>query len=170
MTAPATTPEDSRQDRSDESAPPAPTATTPDTPNEPSEPPAGTENDAPSREAAKYRRRLRETEAERDALAAQIDAMRRAEVERLAALPNPALLWDAGTDLAELMDDEGQVDPDKVDAAARRLADTYGVDRGRMVNGVWERLGAPRSARSGRNSRPPAPPKADPMVRTIRGE
>ena len=168
MTTPTTTPEDSRQDRSDEPATPAPTAATPDTPNEPSEPAATPEEEAPSREAAKYRRRLREAEAQRDAALAQIEAMRRAEVERLATLPNPALLWDAGVTLPELMDDDRLVDADKVQTAVDQVAERYGVEQVlEVINGVPVRSG-PRSSRVGRNSRPSA--QIDPMARVIRGE
>ncbi|HVL06419.1 MAG TPA: hypothetical protein VM388_10540 [Acidimicrobiales bacterium] len=90
-----------------------------------------TEEETPNTEAAKYRRRLRETEAERDALAANLDATRRQVVERLVVdhtgprLGDPKDLWLAGVELAELVDAEtGAVDPDKVAAAqARVLAD-----------------------------------------------
>lgn len=169
MTTPATTPEDSRQDRSDESGTPAPTATTTDTPNEPSEPAATPKDDAPSREAARYRRRLRETEAQRDAALSRLEAMQRAEVERLATLPNPALLWDAGTDLADLLAEDGTVDPDKVQATVDQVAERYGVEQVLdVINGVPVRPG-PRSSRVGRNSRPPGS-VTDPMARVIRGE
>jgi hypothetical protein len=49
-----------------------------------------------SREAASYRRRLREAEAERDQLRAQLDALQSAEVERLAqaaGLSAPSDVW-----------------------------------------------------------------------------
>lgn len=39
----------------------------------------------PGAEAARYRRRLRETETERDTLVEQLDGFRRREVERVAA-------------------------------------------------------------------------------------
>ncbi|HVM15485.1 MAG TPA: hypothetical protein VM287_14315 [Egibacteraceae bacterium] len=89
------------------------------------------DTDTPNAEAAKYRRRLREAEAERDTLAANLEATRRQVVERLVVdstgprLGDPKDLWLAGVELAELVDAEtGAVDPDKVAAAqARVLAD-----------------------------------------------
>jgi hypothetical protein len=71
-----------------------------------------------SREAASYRRRLRETETERDALRAQVDAMQTAEVERLAAaggLAQPADVWAFGAELASLRSDDGSIDSKTVE-------------------------------------------------------
>ena len=89
----------------------------------------GREHESPNAEAAKYRRRLRETEAahleaeqawktERDQLIAQRDALRKAEVERIATEQGvtPALVWAAGTDLGDLVAEDGTVDKDKVAA------------------------------------------------------
>ena len=84
-----------------------------------------------NREAAKYRRRLRETETERDQLAAQVENYRRAAVETLAAqtLSKPAALWAAGATVTELLDEAGQPDPEKVTEAARAAAETLGLQR-----------------------------------------
>lgn len=73
----------------------------------------------PSREAATYRRRLRDTEAERDGLRTTVESLQRAEVERIAAteLAQPAAIWKAeGAELAAMLDDDGRVDPGKVSA------------------------------------------------------
>jgi len=86
-----------------------------------------------NREAAKYRRKLRDTEAERDQfaaerdhLAARMEAMQRAEVERLAGtmLADPADLWH-GTSLDELLDDNGDIAVTKLNAAAVELLRTH---------------------------------------------
>lgn len=72
-------------------------------------------------EAAKYRRRLRKAEAERDQLAKQVRALRRSEVERQVAdrLDDPSDLWRAdGVDLAELLDQDGAIEQAKVDEVA----------------------------------------------------
>lgn len=78
------------------------------------------------REAASYRRRLREAEglrndaqAERDRLAGIVESFQRTAVESLAeagprALASGADLWAAGTDLAALLDDEGRPDAARV--------------------------------------------------------
>jgi len=81
------------------------------------------------REAAKYRRQLRETETERDTLSSRVVAMQKAEVERLVAddLAAPADLWLTGASLPDLLDDDGNVDPGKVnDATAKILIDRPG--------------------------------------------
>jgi len=86
----------------------------------------GQEAPSADREAAKYRRRLREVEKERDKLAEQVTGHHRAAVERLAAeqMSTPGDLWLAGVDLADLIGDEGDVDDDKVaDAVDQVLAD-----------------------------------------------
>lgn len=108
--------------------------TTPEVPVEDETPPAeqdeGQETRAGSpeaREAAKYRKRLREVEAENTALKEQLTALRRAEVERLTGLPKPAALWAAGTELEDLLDDAGVVDPAKVAAAVEVARETLGM-------------------------------------------
>lgn len=87
-----------------------------------------TEN-GPNREAAKYRTRLREAEAERDTLREAVTALQRAEVERIAAdrLSNPAGLWAAGVDMATLLTDQGTIDPAKVQQAATEAAEALGL-------------------------------------------
>lgn len=114
----------------------------------------------PGREAAKYRRKLRETETERDQLREVVAGMRRAEVERIAGanVQNPAGLWAAGIDLADLLDPAGQVDPAKVQAATQQAADTLGLARPRPNNYV---------AREGTNSSPRS--HGDDMASVIRG-
>lgn len=83
------------------------------------------------REAARYRRRLREVETERDALSQRVEAMQRAEAERLAAgqIAKGSALWAAGTTLADLLDDEGNLDPEKVHQAAQSAADELGLSQ-----------------------------------------
>lgn len=77
-------------------------------------------------EAARWRVKLRETETERDALKARVGDMQAAEVSRLAT--GPGALHDGGdllltTQLADLLDDEGNVDPEKVTTAVATLAE-----------------------------------------------
>lgn len=85
-----------------------------------------------SKREARYRVQLRETEAERDTLAGRIETMQRAEVERLAAdvIGKPTALWATDTTLADLLDDDGQVDPDKVAAAAHAAKEKLGLEIG----------------------------------------
>ncbi len=99
---------------------------------QPTEPDEVEPDDEPSdREAAKYRRRLRETEGERDTISTQLDASRRALVEHLAGGERVKVeaLWAAGTTVAELLDDDGAVDPDLVRKACTNAAETLGLAR-----------------------------------------
>jgi predicted acylesterase/phospholipase RssA len=81
-----------------------------------------------NREAAKYRRRLRAAEAERDQLAQKLEAMQRNEIDRQAeaAQLKPAALW-ASAALPDLLADDGAVDGDKVDAAITAARQALGV-------------------------------------------
>jgi hypothetical protein len=77
------------------------------------------------REAASWRTKLRAAESERDALTERLIALQRAEVERIASTGaedfRPLLagddVWRDNTELAGLLDDDGQVDAGKVRAA-----------------------------------------------------
>lgn len=101
--------------------------------------------DSVSREAAKYRTRLRETEAERDALGERLARFQRVDAERLAAesLSRPSDLWLDGVNPADLVDDDGNVVPELVQTAIAgvldsrpQLAKGYGAQRGPSVFGV----------------------------------
>ena len=76
------------------------------------------------KEAASYRRRLRETEAERDKLRARVEASDRLEVERQVGgdggLADPGDLWLA-VQLDDLRNDDGALDSEKVEAARDRV-------------------------------------------------
>lgn len=108
---------------------PAPEAQAVDTPT--TEAPAESERDTgadeapsgPAAQAAKYRVRLREAEAARDALAERLNTLQCREVERLAAehLADSGDLWLAGTNLADLLDEAGNVDPERVTEVVRRV-------------------------------------------------
>jgi hypothetical protein len=70
-----------------------------------------------SREAAGYRRRLRETETERDQLRAQLDRHQTVEVERLAGnagLQVPSDVWQFGASLDTLRGEDGGIDHEAV--------------------------------------------------------
>lgn len=84
---------------------------------------------AESREAAKYRTRLRETEAERDDLAQQLKESRKQIVEDISGLQRPEGLWAAGVDVDTLIDDDGRVDRKAVQEAVATATDTLGLAR-----------------------------------------
>ncbi|CDO05439.1 hypothetical protein C1S82_13015 [Mycolicibacterium cosmeticum] len=76
-----------------------------------------------NREAAKYRRQLREAEAQRDALAERLGVIQRNEAERVARkhLADPADLWRDGLEMAALLDENGNLDPAKVEEASQAV-------------------------------------------------
>jgi hypothetical protein len=70
-----------------------------------------------SREAASYRRRLREAEGERDQLRTRLEGYERAEVERIAGdarLQVPGDVWTFGATLDTLRGEDGGIDPEAV--------------------------------------------------------
>ena len=83
----------------------------------------------PGREAAKYRRALRETEAERDALREQLTTLRRQAVEDASGLSKPAGLWAAGVDADVLFTEAGTLDRDALRTAVTDAADQLGLTR-----------------------------------------
>src|SRR5690606_16873784 len=86
--------------------------------------------DKAAREAAKYRRRLREVEAERDRLAGQVEALQRGEIARLAYENynvKGEALWAAGYTVADLVDEGGRPDEAKVREAANATAEKFGI-------------------------------------------
>lgn len=86
-----------------------------------------------NREAARYRKRLRDTEAERDALSARLETMQRHEAERLASkvLAKGSALWAGETKLDDLLDDDGNIDPQKVTDRAEEVREEFGIARAR---------------------------------------
>jgi hypothetical protein len=77
-----------------------------------------------SREAASYRRRLRETETERDQLRERVQSYERDHVERIAAdagLQVPGDIWTFGATLDTLRDDDGSIDHDAVDGLVKEI-------------------------------------------------
>lgn len=98
------------------------------TPNAPAPTESGAHEEATSSgnaEAAKYRRQLRDTEAERDQLTERLRTAHTQRVEALAAdrLADPTDLWRYGTELADLTTEDGDLDNDKVTAALDALAE-----------------------------------------------
>jgi hypothetical protein len=76
------------------------------------------EGEHPSREAASYRRRLRETEAERDALRERVESYERREAEAIArdlGAAVPSDLWTL-VGLDDLRGDDGALDSETVQA------------------------------------------------------
>lgn len=80
-----------------------------------------------NREAAKYRHRAKAAEAERDRLTERLQVLQRAEVERLAAahLADGTDVWRDGAELASMLNDQGDIAADKVEATAKALLEAH---------------------------------------------
>jgi hypothetical protein len=118
---------------------------------DPAEPAEGQQS-AANQEAAKYRTKLRAAEAERDALAGTVATYQRRDAEALVGtrLLAASELWvgDA-TKLADLLADDGTVDPAKVDEAVTKVL----ADRPYLAP---KRPGVPRDMGQGRRESGPA--------------
>ena len=79
------------------------------------------------REAAKYRRRAQEAEAERDQLRDRLTAAHMSIAESMTGLRKPSALWATGTTVDDLLDDDGDLDPAKVQEAAQAVVDELGI-------------------------------------------
>lgn len=111
-------------------APDGPTPT--DAQPAPHQPAGDQDEDAGSRgnrEAAKYRRQLRDTEAERDTLRTQLDAARWQLLEPTgkAGHISTDVMRKLGHTVDEFVRDDGNVDHDAYRATARALAEDLGV-------------------------------------------
>ena len=83
---------------------------------------ASEETGNPNAEAAKYRTRLRESEAAHELDRGQLEKYQRRDAERLATdLSRPADLWLGGTELADVLTDDGDVDPVAVAATMAKV-------------------------------------------------
>lgn len=83
----------------------------------------GDDNPNPNHEAAKWRTRLRESQAVEAGVSSRLEAAQRQLAERAATeyLHDSADLWRGGVTLEELMSVEGDIDPRLVEQAARRV-------------------------------------------------
>lgn len=102
------------------------------------------------KEAARYRRRLRDVEAQRDALADRLETLQRREIERLAAqiVEKGAAVWLGGAAVEDFLDNDGEIDPDKVAQTAEHMRNLFGVARAtkRLRNHVPREGANPRPA------------------------
>lgn len=90
------------------------------------------EDEGGNREAARYRRRLREAEAERDGLSEQLSALQAQVAESIAeseARIRPSALWASGATVAGLVAEDGTVDREAVLAACNAAVSTLGLAR-----------------------------------------
>lgn len=96
-----------------------------------------------NKEAAKYRRQLREVEAERDGLATTVETLRRQVVAT--AMPTdrikPDALWATGRNAAEFFDEAGQLDAAKLSSITKETAAKLGVPLQDVVHESGRRSG-----------------------------
>ncbi len=90
-------------------------------------PPDAQQEQAAGGEAAKYRHKLRDTEKQLAAMTERVEAMQRSEVERIATskLADPGDVWRDGAQLADVLDDDGNVDSGKVDDLIGNLVKSH---------------------------------------------
>lgn len=102
-------------------APAAPAEKPQDAPQEPQEPEEKPSDDKPSSEAAKYRTRLRATEAERDELRAHVTELQGEVIRQLLVgkLADPRDFDQVG--VAAVLGEDGRIDREKLDAAVTQL-------------------------------------------------
>jgi hypothetical protein len=117
----------------------------------PAEPEPEDSDDDTGREAAKWRKKLRATEAERDALAEKLESVQRQQVENLLAASNvkPQAVW-AVAELSELLAEDGTIDAERVTQAVEAAREKFGIttpSKGSVVPGV--------------GNQPSSPPKVD---------
>jgi hypothetical protein len=79
------------------------------------------------REAAKYRRQLRETEANLSATSSQLETARRLLAERDLGNLKADAFWKMHPEVSDLLNEDGSVSPDLVAAAARDAYDMLGL-------------------------------------------
>lgn len=101
---------------------------------EPAEAPVAASDPAPLGEDTgehsgdvKWRQRFRQAEAQLIVERARLSEVARREAERLAAvhLEDPADLWRDGLDVADILGDDGLVDPGKVEEHATKTIDSH---------------------------------------------
>lgn len=84
-----------------------------------------------ARDAAKYRTQLREVEAERDTLADQLTTARRhiadQAIEAAGTGVTPALVWELGTDVAAMFNDDGTLNQQTVTSTVQDIATRYNI-------------------------------------------
>jgi hypothetical protein len=120
-------------------------------------------------EAAKWRRQLRDTEAERDALRERLDATHRAQIEATAAdaFHDPTDLWSA-TSLDQMRGEDGLIDPEKAEQAMNGVLESK--PHWRKPEPAPESNGFPEVHQGARSSaEPPAPSFGAQLQKTVRG-
>ncbi len=97
------------------------------------------DHDGDGREAAKYRKKLRDAATQRDQAVEQITTMQKSEAERIAAnrLADGADLWRDGLTVGELLDDAGNLDPQRFPRPPRQSHSSTRTGGAQPNRGRW---------------------------------
>jgi len=85
-----------------------------------------------SNEAAKWRTKLREAEAQLNEYASRIETLERELVSHYSSLEKVEALWAANVSLDELRNSDGIIDPELVAAADARVREQFGIVERRL--------------------------------------
>lgn len=100
-------------------------------------------------EAGRYRKQLRETEAERDALAAKLESLRWGVVQdKLRGLKSAELLKNNGHSIADFLDEDGTIDTARVHQIEAEFVETTGLSI-RQHTDSWSRDAGKRGSHVG---------------------
>ena len=109
----------------------------------------------PGRREARYRTQLRQAEAERDDLRAQVQNLQRAQVDAVIETHGvrPKAVWAAGVELASLLGSDGLPDRAAVKAAVTATRSEFGIGTGSKArpdaSGLKSGAGIPQAAPKG---------------------
>lgn len=91
------------------------------------------------REAAKYRKQLRETEATLETITGQRNQLAAQVIEHQLGNLKPSVFWKLAGDVTDYINDDGTVNLDKVAEAAKTIGDDLGINTGPVVAGQEKR-------------------------------
>ncbi|MCX2929268.1 hypothetical protein ORI20_03205 [Mycobacterium sp. CVI_P3] len=107
------------------------------------------EESSPNAEAARWRKKLRETESQLETMAARVETLQRQQVDAQvsAAGVKPQAVYSVA-DLADLVGEDGSVDTEKVTEAVAKAKEQLGIgiSKGSLVPGVGQRPEKPPQA------------------------
>ena len=107
----------------------------------------------PNHEAARWRVKAREAEQQRDALAAQLEAVRKDQINAAVVTMGlrPQALWASGVELTDLIGDDGVPDQQKIRQAFESARRELGIEAPRKpVKALRSGSMAPQEPRTGR--------------------
>ena len=101
----------------------------------------------PNHEAARWRVKAREAEQQRDALAAQLETLRKDQINATVVTMGlrPQALWASGVELTDLIGDDGVPDQQKIRQAVESARTELGIERPRKpIRSLTSGVAAPK--------------------------